>query len=96
MILCLIAAEVGNRCSRSAAAFALMDLLHFVIRRKEALATVGCCYGQGFYHQTPGLVSLSLPVSDGEILADILPELLPKVRKALILDLSQAHVQGLS
>ena len=96
MALCLIVGEVGNRRSRSAAVSALMDLLHFVIRREGAWASVGFCYGQGFYHQTPGLVSLSLLVSDGVILADILPELLPKVRKALILDLSQARVQGLS
>ena len=74
-----------------------MDLLHFVIRREVVVwVNVGYGYGQDFYHQMLGLVSLNRQVNDGGIRAGILPRLTPTNQIVRILDFSRAHVPNLS
>ena len=86
---------VGSRCSHWAAS-ALLDLLHFVIRKEVVKVILGYGYGQDFYHQMLGLVSLSRQVNDGEIRANILPRPTPTIRIVRILGFSRAHVPNLS
>ena len=86
---------VGSRCSHWVTS-ALLDLLHFVIRKEVVRVIVGCGYGQDFYHRMLGLVFLGRQVNDGEIRANILPRPTPMIRIVRILDFSRAHVPNLS